>query len=217
MAGMSSSSPAPSPLPSVELTFGGYAGQPRQLEGVGFWPRVLARLIDLVPHYLSTLIAGFSFGVMIGIASLLTHTSSAGAVEKLQHERFLPFLAALVGAMAFEMVCEAGHGSTPGKLLLGMTVVQEDGTFCRFIAALKRSIAYYLDALFFGAVGYMAMKSSPTEQRHGDKWAKTIVCKRSQLRPDQLRSGGRFAFMLVLAMALDAAVTMGTLTLILLM
>jgi uncharacterized RDD family membrane protein YckC len=218
MAGtMASPEQAPSPPPLPSLTFGGYAGQPGQLEGVGFWPRVLARVVDLVAHYFVMLFAGFGFGIMVGIAAVLTHTSTDAALAKFQGERFLPFLAGLVGATAYEIVCEAGHGSTLGKLVLGMTVVQEDGSFCRLGSAVKRSLAYYLDSLFFGLVGYFEMKGSPSEQRHGDKWAKTVVCKRSKLRPDQLRSGGRFAAMLLLGMAADAAAFLVSLTLVLVM
>lgn len=211
------STPSQAPVPAPELTFGGYAGQAGQLRGVGFWPRVLARIIDLVPHYIATLIAGFGFGIMVAIAALLAHTSPDAALAKIRGETVLPALAGIVGATVFEIVCEAGHGSTLGKLLLGMTVVQEDGSFCRWGSALKRSIAYYLDALFFGLIGYMEMKGSPAEQRHGDNWAKTIVCKRSDLRPEQVRSGARFVTMLMLGMAADAAAFLIALTLIVVM
>jgi uncharacterized RDD family membrane protein YckC len=214
---MSTPSSAPSPPEPPSLTFGGYVGQPGQLEGVGFWPRALARLIDLAAHYLAITVAGIGFGIMIAIAAILTHSSTEAALAKLQGERFLPFLAGLVGATVFEIVCEAGHGSTLGKLILGMTVVQEDRSFCRLSSAVKRSLAYYLDSLFFGLIGYLEMKGNVSEQRHGDKWAKTVVCKRSNLQPEQLRSGSRFAAVLFLAMAADGAAFLGALTLTLLM
>jgi hypothetical protein len=40
------------------FSFGGYAGEAAGLAGVTFWPRVGARLIDLVVHYCVSLLAG---------------------------------------------------------------------------------------------------------------------------------------------------------------
>ncbi len=205
------STPSPASLPA--LTFGGYAPEPGRIEGVSFWPRVIARLIDLAAHYCATMVAGFSFGIIIASAALLTHASIQPALAKVQSEKVLPFIAALLGATVYEIVCEAGHGSTLGKLMLGMTVVQEDGRFCSRRSAIIRSFSYYIDSLVFGLVGYLEMKKTASEQRHGDGWAKTVVCKRSKLRPDQLRSGGRFAGILALALMADAATFMTALTL----
>ncbi len=218
MAVMLSPSSAPSPLPPPELTFGGYAGQPGQLAGVGFWPRTGARLIDFVVHFIVTYSAGFLFGVILGVAALLSHgMQNAGpyvqaAVSKLQGATAITFLAGLIGATVYEIVCEAGHGSTLGKMLLGMAVVREDGGFCGLKPATVRSLGYYVDALFFGAVGYFAMQGNMSQQRHGDRWAGTVVCKRSSLTPEQVRSGGRFAAVFALAVIADAAAFLVALT-----
>jgi hypothetical protein len=60
-------------------------------------------------------------------------------------------------------------------------------------------LAYFADTLFFGLIGYMAMKRTPQEQRNGDRWAGTIVCKRSAVNLGSLRSGKRFLLVLFLA------------------
>lgn len=75
-----------------------------------------------------------------------------------------------------------------------------------------RSLGYYVDALFFGAVGYFAMQGNTSQQRHGDRWAKTVACKRSSLTPEQVRSGGRFAAIFALAVIADAAAFLVALT-----
>jgi hypothetical protein len=49
------------------------------------------------------------------------------------------------------------------------------------------------------------MQKSPQEQRHGDEWAHTIVCKRSDAPPQSLRAGGRFLGVLLLALVADGA------------
>ncbi len=206
------SAPAPE-LPSEPMniespSFGGYAGRPGQLLGVGFWPRAAARVIDLIAHYAVALFAGFAFGVLLIIAARATGQSAAVSLERLRRSNFSVFLFSLLGSVAYEIVCEAAHGSTLGKLMLKMVVVQEDGTPCRVGSAVIRSFAYFIDAIFFGLVGYLAMKKTPQEQRHGDEWAHTIVCKRSDAQPPSLRGGGRFVVALFFAVMVDAALIM---------
>lgn len=50
-------------------TFGGYAPEQSQLQGVTFWPRVGARVIDMLIHYLVSFISGIVFVIMLVIAS----------------------------------------------------------------------------------------------------------------------------------------------------
>lgn len=89
-----------------------------------------------------------------------------------------------------------------------MVVVQEDGAPCRLWPAVIRELGYFVDALFFGLIGYLAMQKTLKEQRHGDEWAHTIVCERSAVAPDRLRGGGRFVLAVMLATMADAALTM---------
>jgi hypothetical protein len=73
---------------------------------------------------------------------------------------------------------------------------------------LIRELGYFVDAMFFGIIGYSAMKDDIRQQRHGDDWAHTIVCKRSLIPHDRLRGGDRFAIALVFALIADAAFAM---------
>jgi len=205
------SSLEPPPLPTFSMepfTFGGYAATAGELSGVGFWPRVAARMVDLVAHYLIGICTGMFFGFLIGVAAALTRQPSGPLIQKLMGGGVGVFLFATLGFAAYETVFESVHGSTLGKRMLSMVVVQEDGTPCRLGPALIRSLAYFLDALFFGVIGYMAMQNSQQEQRHGDKWAHTVVCKRSGVKPENLRGGGRFAAALLLAAMADSAILM---------
>jgi hypothetical protein len=52
------------------------------------------------------------------------------------------------------------------------------------------------------------MKKTPQEQRHGDEWAHTIVCRRSDAPPQSLRGGKRFLAVFFLATAVEAALLM---------
>src|SRR4051812_19424090 len=177
---MSASAPAPvPPLKETQFTFGGYLGQTGNFLGVGFWPRVLARAIDFALHYVIALASGFALGLILVIAV----SAAGGNVQEVSRRifhgdiGFLGNLLAVAGALMFSLVCEAVHGSTPGQLILGMVVLKEDGTPCDTKAATIRGLAYFVDAMFFGIVGYYAMKDSPFHQRNGDKWADTIVVK----------------------------------------
>jgi uncharacterized RDD family membrane protein YckC len=207
---MASSAPGPDPLApqSPGLTFGGYA-EPVGIAGEPFVRRLIARAIDLVVHLVISLISGFAFGIILGVAIVASGRQMTPAIiVKLQAMTISSFALAMLGYLFLSALQEAIHGSTVGKLCLGMTVVQSDGSPCRFVPALKRSIAYYWDSLFFGLIGYLQMKKTPKEQRYGDLWADTIVCARRAVQPQNLRGPGRFIVGLALAAMVDSATIM---------
>jgi uncharacterized RDD family membrane protein YckC len=191
--------------PSVP-TFGGYAPEQSQLQGVTFWPRVGARVIDMLVHYLVSFVSGILFVILLVIAS--GGHASPVAMARLQHTGVAGFVFALLGSFAYHVVFTTVHGSTLGKIALSMVVVEEDGSPCKFKSALIRELGYFVDAMFFGIIGYAAMKDDIRQQRHGDDWAHTIVCKRSLIARDKLRGGDRFAIALVFALIADAAFAM---------
>jgi uncharacterized RDD family membrane protein YckC len=192
-----STTPQVGPLAAL----GPYTSQPSEIEGVSFWPRAAARVIDFVVHYVLSIVAAFFFGILLLIVAG-GHPNPL-LVGRMRRTGIAIFVFSLLGSIAYEIICEGVHGSTLGKLALGMAVVQEDGTPCRITSASIRSFAYLLDALFFGLIGYMAMKGSPKMQRHGDQWAHTIVGKRSAMQANNLRSGGRFLVAVFFALMLD--------------
>jgi uncharacterized RDD family membrane protein YckC len=188
-----------------QLSFAGYAAPAATLIGVPFWPRAGARLIDFAVHYLIAVLSAFALGLVIGIAV----AAAGGNVQAVSQHVFgdtgiAASAFAIVGAAVFSMLCNALHGSSPGKLMLGMVVLQEDRTPCGARGAIIRELGYFVDALFFGAIGYQAMKESPLQQRYGDKWGKTIVVKRAQAPPAALRGNGRFFGALVVAAVADS-------------
>ena len=194
--------PAPNNPPVIEPpSFGSYTAA--GLVGAGFWVRAAARIIDTIVHYMVCIAAGFSVGIVIGVYATMTHQPIARLVGRAQAGGFA-ILFALLGSVVYHAVAESVHGSSAGKMLLSLVVVKEDGTPCGFKAALIRSLAYCVDALFWGIVGYMARQKSPQQQRHGDAWAGTVVCKRDQVQPQNLHGGGRFVLGLFCAAVADA-------------
>lgn len=67
------------------------------------------------------------------------------------------------------------------------------------VAGLVRNLAFLIDSLFFGLVGASAMGKSPTNQRYGDQWARTLVVRVADLAPSQRPSTARFLCAFALA------------------
>jgi len=199
------------PLPDLPLEPEGihlsvldsYIGQPGALPGVSFWPRVGARVIDMVVHNLIVVCSGFRVGFLLAIVAVLRHIPVQLLVGRKQSGITL-FAFMVLGSIALEAICEGFHGSTPSKLLLSMVVVQKDGSPCRPGSAWIRSFAYFIDALFFGLIGYLNMQKNPQQQRHGDEWAHTVVCRRSNVAPQTLRGIGQFTLAFFFAILVDA-------------
>ena len=116
------------------------------------------------------------------------------------------YVISLLGVLAYHWVSVSVSGSTMGKYLLSIVVIQEDGMPCRVRSAIKREFGFFLDNLVPGIPGYFTMKESLKKQRWGDEWAHTIVCKRSSVAPERLRSDARFALGMTLALMADTAV-----------
>lgn len=189
-----------------------YMGRPGTLPGVGFWPRAEARVIDLIVHYFVAICSGVLFGILMAFVAALQHTSVRVLLAHRKHGRIGLFALALLASVVFQAICEGLHGSSPGKRLSSMVVVQEDGSPCRLGSAWIRSFAYFIDSLFFGLIGYFNMQKTAQRQRHGDEWAHTVVCRRSDIAPQNLRGGSQFALAVFLAtLAYSALIILGLL------
>jgi uncharacterized RDD family membrane protein YckC len=187
-------------------SFGGYAAALSGFHGVTFWPRVLARIIDFLVLYFAAMLAGFLFGLILAIAA--GGRPPAWLLGRVFQSHLAGFVAATLGMLAYHVICTSVHGSTLGKFLLSMQVIQEDGSPCRPKSAIIRELGYFVDGIFFGLVGYFAMREDPEHQRLGDEWADTIVCKQVQVPPAGQRSGMQFALGFLLAVAADIALLM---------
>lgn len=174
-------------------------------EGVRFLPRAGARLIDLVVHYVVALLAGLATGLAIGLYATARNVPVEPLLARLGEAGPFVFVISLLGWVASETVSEGLAGTTPGKLLFGLIVIREDGAPCTFPAAVRRSLAYLLDALFFGAVAYQSMNRSPLQQRYGDRWARTVVVRRSTLPAQRVPSSALIFFAILAGLAADGA------------
>ncbi len=162
-------------------SFAGYAAPVSGFQGVTFWPRSLARVIDFVVHRLVLFLAGSLFVLILEMAA--GGRPPAWVIHRLTEIHFSGLVAGVLGLFAYNVICTSVHGSTLGKLLLGMQVIQDDGSPCRPKSAIVRELGWYVDALFFGLVGYFAMHEDPGQKRVGDGWADTVVCSEPRCHP----------------------------------
>jgi uncharacterized RDD family membrane protein YckC len=177
------------------------------IEGAGFLIRALARLIDLAAHFAVTTVTGLAAGVVIALAAVVVQADPQAAVGRVTVTPVLGYLAALAGGAWLHVASEWLHGSTFGKRLCGLTVVRDDGSLPPgFAAALRRTIAFYVDSLFFGAVAWSKMQESLRRQRIGDKWAHTMVVQRKTVPVSSRPSSLRFVAGLALGIVGDSAV-----------
>lgn len=179
-------------------------------DGVGFWPRAGARIIDTLAHTAVAIAAGTLLRTVVfsAPAPAMDLENVAG---RLVNVSLVNFLVGFLGFAAYHSICEGLHGSSLGKRLLGQVVVTNQVQPCSLRSAFIRSLAYVLDVMFFGLIGYLSMRRTRLQKRFGDNWAGTFVARRTQIPMGALRGG--FGGVLALAVGVDAAIVMAYLAL----
>ncbi len=191
---------------SAVPSFAGYAEPVVGFQGVSFAPRLAARVLDVMVHYIAGFVGGTLFALLLALAS--GGRPPAYILQRLSQHGIIATVAAILGWIAYNVICTSISGSTPGKLLLSMQVIQDDGSPCRPASAIRRELAFFADAMVFGLVAYFVMSRDPQQKRLGDGWADTLVCKRADVPAASRRDGTRFALGLLLAMVADIALLM---------
>ena len=82
--------------------------------------------------------------------------------------------------IAYYTATEATFGGSLGKLATGLRVVDEHGDFISWGQSLGRNVLRVVDMFFFCLVGLVAIATSPTHQRVGDRAAGTYVVVRDE-------------------------------------
>ena len=151
--------------------------------GADFGIRFLARGIDIFFGIFLSLISGFVGGIVLAVLSSMGRIGE-NWVELSGQRSYWTYVFGILGGVLYHWFAEGIGGTTVGKLLCGLNVVQLDGRRCSFIGVFKRGLAYLVDALFFGLIALESMKKSVLRQRHGDVWGKTVVVKKSVFLPN---------------------------------
>ena len=99
----------------------------------------------------------------------------------------------------YHTICEGYHGASIGKLVCRLRVITEDGKACSPMSAFIRNVVFVIEYLLFGIPAYYSMVKSGTNQRFGDRFAKTLVVQVSKILEEQKKPGKQFIKILLLA------------------
>lgn len=173
---------------NIELRGGFDIETPEQvafrMERAGLGTRAVAALIDtfiLVVLYVALILTFFFFvGAVAGI-DMLEEDSGSTIVAVL----WAFFLLLVMGLFeAYYIGFEAyWNGQSPGKRVLHIRVVADDGLPASFGKIVTRNLMRLIDMQASYAVGLIAMFVSPEEKRLGDIVAGTLVIRESRPRP----------------------------------
>ena len=142
-------------------------------EGAGFWIRAAAKIIDV---YVVNIVLNLVVGLLFGFFIVIFYPSYVSTIENMSKSiNVVGYLYAIIGVTLYESISESVGTTTVGKQIFKLRVLTTDGKPPEFKQAFIRSIAFFVDSLFFGVVAYISMSSNKLNQRFGDKWAKTVV------------------------------------------
>ena len=120
----------------------------------GFWIRLVAAILD-----------GFIIGIPVSLISfgllLVTGMTSLGYIIDL-------------AAIVFIVYMVGKKGGTPGKLILGLRIVNEQGGYIGIPGAILRYIGKILSGIIFG-IGFLMIGFTEKKQGLHDYIAKTVV------------------------------------------
>jgi uncharacterized RDD family membrane protein YckC len=149
-----------------------------QTQYVGVWRRAVAVVLDLI--IIGSLTGPIWLNSGFFTPSTQTTTTSTGTVTAVVQFAANPWTGLLVAAIPFVYftLLEGFFGATAGKMLLGLRVVQLDGSPITWREAVVRNLLRPIDEIVLYLVGAIAIWASPRKQRLGDRAADTVVVRR---------------------------------------
>lgn len=173
-----------------------------QVTGKGFGIRAGAYILDIIAINLINLVMSYVVGFVIGVILFMMGLDvSTGE----QTNRLLDFLIGAINMLIYFTIFEALFGASPGKAILRMRVVMEDGSPCTWIAAFKRGVLRFWDGFFFAVPALMSMKE-PLQQRTGDRQAHTLVLDARDSHVQEMREWIWFLVALALYLLSNAII-----------
>ena len=155
----------------------GVVVQGGNVEYAGFGIRLLAWLIDfLVLLFLSfiiALISGFFIAFLLIYVSIVSADSS---IVRFLSDFIGGFIGFSVNLLYFTLFWSSKFQGTPGKILLGLKIVDANGNKISYSTALIRYISTFISSLLLG-IGYLLIIFDGKKQALHDKFASTYVIK----------------------------------------
>jgi uncharacterized RDD family membrane protein YckC len=144
----------------------GISSEPREVPIATLGVRTLGAILDILVIVVVWSIYGVYFGEPL----------ESGFGFRLEG---LPATLSFAAMFAYFAVTEAVWGATPGKMLTGMRVVnEEDGAVIGWQRSIVRNVLRVVDVFpAFYLVGFFFAVTSPRTQRLGDRIARTVVIR----------------------------------------
>lgn len=141
----------------------------------GLGRRAVAVILDTI------IIASFTGPIWLNsiFFSAANSPNPPGATTQVLQFAASPWTGLLIAAIPiiYFTLLEGFFGATPGKMLLGMRVVQLDGSRITWREAIVRNLLRPIDEIVIYLVGAISFWTSPRKQRLGDRAADTVVVR----------------------------------------
>jgi len=155
-------------------TFGVQSGN---VEYAGFGIRLLAWLIDFLVLLFLSFIIGLISGFFIAFLLIYVSIISADSSIVTSLSNFISgFIGFSVNLLYFTLFWSSKFQGTPGKILLGLKIVDANGNKISYSTALIRYISTIISSLLLG-IGYLLIIFDGKKQALHDKFASTYVIK----------------------------------------
>jgi len=155
----------------------GVVVQNGNVEYAGFGIRLLAWLIDFLVLLFLSLIIGLISGFFIAFLLIYVSIVSADSSIVTSLSNFISgFIGFSVNLLYFTLFWSSKFQGTPGKILLGLKIVDANGNKISYSTALIRYISTIISSLLLG-IGYLLIIFDGKKQALHDKLASTYVIK----------------------------------------
>ena len=155
----------------------GVVVQNGNVEYAGFGIRLLAWLIDFLVLLFLSLIIGLISGFFIAFLLIYVSIVSADSSIVTSLSNFISgFIGFSVNLLYFTLFWSSKFQGTPGKILLGLKIVDANGNKISYSTALIRYISTIISSLLLG-IGYLLIIFDDRKQALHDKLASTYVIK----------------------------------------
>ena len=164
-------------LPNFNPSFGAVV-QSGNVEYAGFGIRLLAWLIDLLVllfflRFIIALISDFFIAFIFIYVSIVSADSS---IVRFLSDFIGGFIGFSVTLLYFTLFWSSKFQGTPGKIVLGLKIVDVNGNKISYSTALIRYISTFISSLLLG-IGYLLIIFDGKKQALHDKFASTYVIK----------------------------------------
>jgi uncharacterized RDD family membrane protein YckC len=155
----------------------------------GFWRRFVAYLIDntiiCIVFFVLLMIAMMAFFIGAATGEESAWIADLANPTKISSVMIFIWLFLFVITIGYFTYFHGTTGRTPGKMLLGLQVVSENGTPVTFGIAFLRSVGYLVSGAIF-YLGFIWAAFDKRKQGWHDKIAGTVVI----IREEQNQTGG---------------------------